>query len=109
MNTQKSALIAVRDTLQSLLDNYLISDTAMVAYKGAMVDLNNIIAEPEAAPVATVQPVTATVDVVAGVLAGVAAPLDDMLSKLTGRLAAIQNDTFAIKAATVPAPAAPAA
>ena len=98
----KVALIAVRDAFQSLLDNYQVMDTAMVAYKGAMVGLNSIIETPDAPAVTVQQPVVGTADVIAGVLAGLGDLGDSIgvsvLGKVQPALDAVTGNVTALTA-----------
>ena len=67
---QVAALVAIRDSLQGLLDNYQVMDTAAVTHKSAIVQLDDLIQTPDAPIVTVQQPVVGTADVIAGVLAG---------------------------------------
>jgi len=86
-------LVAARELLQNLLDTYQIRDPGMTDFKSALVMIDNVLALPD--PAATVeQPVTATADVVAGVVAG----LTTVMSGINAGVAALQSDNTTMQA-----------
>jgi hypothetical protein len=110
VTTKTDQLIAVRDLLQTLLDNYQIRDPGMVTFQTAMVNLQTAIDMPDPAPEVITQPITSTADVVAGVLSGLAglqvtidatasdvAQLIEASGELKNAIISVEADTSALR------------
>ncbi len=115
----KSQLIAVRNSFQTLLDNYQIVGTALEPFKNAMVDLNAVIDTPDDTPAAPAAApavsATAISEGVAQIMMPIFQRLADSMQIIGSGVQQLQADFSATAPASTPTtppaaqPAAPAA